>query len=611
MSLVINIDRNATDVEFLQSLRFGDEARAKLVKAAGEGDPLEFVARLRKRLPDLDAGSYLWPSRWSRAAFEETSRQRELFDVVAGLDRKRKSKAKAKAVTVADGRLAATKGRPSELYRWLQDAASTGPLGPVERLALVDLLLERGSELPDLELWATFRAVVEAEREGRVAEEEAALDGDRRFVAEAEWAFVLARTLPWLAEAAEWEYAAQLVFERQLLDNTETDGTPAAEMLRRLEFWLASFARIGRVANATGGIDLSEEAADRLRDLVSFGAGCLRADGRAPFATESATFGEVLRAAVEAVGLPKRSPERVLVEKIAGGGSDGTARRKRVTDDWPSTQSDWAAVAHLKSGWEPDADSLVVDHAGADVRIDLAILGHPLVTGTWGLDVRLDGEPVRFTEGWECVCWFADDEVDYVELQYDVEEGLRIERQLLLPRGDRFAVLLDNVAAGDGVRIEYESRLPLAEGREIRADVDTRECTIHTSLPAARAFPVGLPQDRVLSGNGSFAPEGRELRLQHNGINRLHAPLVLDWGPERIRSQADWRVLTVTEAGEILRPHLASGHRLRVGRHQLMTYRSLEKGQTARAVLGLHTPAESVIGRVEDSGEIDMLLLVN
>jgi hypothetical protein len=76
-------------------------------------------------------------------------------------------------------------------------------------------------------------------------------------------------------------------------------------------------------------------------------------------------------------------------------------------------------------------------------------------------------------------------------------------------------------------------------------------------------------------------------------------PLALDWHPDRSVAPADWCRLTVTEARRIVGPGEASGFRLRVGRRQVLLYRSLVAPGTSRAVLGLHTWHETVFSRVD------------
>ena len=55
----------------------------------------------------------------------------------------------------------------------------------------------------------------------------------------------------------------------------------------------------------------------------------------------------------------------------------------------------------------------------------------------------------------------------------------------------------------------------------------------------------------------------------------------------------------------------ASGHRLRIGDHQLLLYRSLREPELPRAVLGQHTLSETIIGRFDSNGDLTPIVTVN
>ena len=77
-----------------------------------------------------------------------------------------------------------------------------------------------------------------------------------------------------------------------------------------------------------------------------------------------------------------------------------------------------------------------------------------------------------------------------------------------------------------------------------------------------------------------------------------------------LRQEADWRTVTVSERGEIQKSDVASGHRLRIGAHQLLLYRSLQQPVLPRAVLGQHTSNETLIGQFDAAGDVTPILIV-
>ena len=208
------------------------------------------------------------------------------------------------------------------------------------------------------------------------------------------------------------------------------------------------------------------------------------------------------------------------------------------------------------------------------------------------------------------MCWFSDRDADYLELQSTTEDDIRIERQLLLSRREHFLVLADSISCESGAKLEYTSSLPLTEAVSAECDRMTREGILHADAMTVRLFPVGLAQDRVMSTNGGLTVENGPIQLQQTGIGGLHAPLVLDWHPDRQAEDADWNALTVTEDRQILTPDKAAGHRLRIGNHQLLIYRSLQATEESRAVLGQHMRHETLIGQFDTKGEMSPYVLV-
>jgi hypothetical protein len=179
----------------------------------------------------------------------------------------------------------------------------------------------------------------------------------------------------------------------------------------------------------------------------------------------------------------------------------------------------------------------------------------------------------------------------------------------LLTRADDLLFLADVVIADDEARIEYSSRLPLAPDVTATADTRTRSCSLATKSGSARAFPLGLPCERIAGAAGRFAASNGLLELRHSARGGLFAPIVVDWNPDRLRSTAVWRPLTVAQNGVILPARSAAGYRLQIGAAQWLVYRSLSRIPEPRTVLGHHTLYETVIGRFAH-GSVDPIVSV-
>lgn len=271
-----------------------------------------------------------------------------------------------------------------------------------------------------------------------------------------------------------------------------------------------------------------------------------------------------------------------------------------------SFHSESTREALLQSGTGNSADRVTIEYHQPGVEFQLATRGRSLLAGNFQSELFVEGTAVATKGDWRAVCWSSDDDGDYLELQLCVSDSVHIDRQFLLSRRGHFALFADAVVTAAPARIEYRLSLPVAGGIFVKTDEPTRECRVGT----ARVFPLGLPQDRVLSTPGNCSTKAGRLDLTQVAAGRgLYLPIVFDWHPRRRRAPADWRSLTVTEPGRVVSPDGAAGHRLRVGKEQLLIYRSLVGTREARAVLGQHTRYETVIGSI-DSGEMAPIVMV-
>jgi hypothetical protein len=266
----------------------------------------------------------------------------------------------------------------------------------------------------------------------------------------------------------------------------------------------------------------------------------------------------------------------------------------------------------MQSGPGKKADRMTIAYHAADVEFDLTVRGTALLSGTLECGLVLDGASQVLRGDWQSVCWYADDDGDYLELRHFVNESVWIDRQLLLSRHSHLAVMADAIVARGAARLEYRMSLPAAEGVDMNFNSTTRECRLTATGCRARVFPVALPQDPGCGTSGNFQERDGRLELTQVGTNGgLYVPLVLDWHPQRRAQGAEWRSLTVTETGEVVGPHRAAGHRLRLGRHQLLIYKSLDTPQDARAVLGYHTWYEAVVATFDAAGAVDPIVMVD
>lgn len=651
-----------SDEDFLKAILWERTAPQPLTHAARQGDAATFCRELQGHRFGLVGGgrkrsavkqAFEKQSLWSREAFEPTPRTDRLIrlwmefpgrpkrsrrKIGTGRSGERSLGPDIRRSTGtgngrADVRLRPTNGkRGNSLLEWLNAADS--PFSPLESLIVHEILLEAGHELPVEVCWllwrTALRAAIEFPRPSQpLRTDSATATADHRLVLDGELPWQFGLLFGSIQGAERLRRAGQRALRKQLIDRTDTDGTPEAGLLERLPLWLAPLARSAHWAQRFRTRLWDEASAERFRGLMRIIAPFCRPDRQLALSND---FGDgaagLLTTALRLAGWTSRSRPMRYLQDVSNGSfrNNGRKTSNRLSTDRPGghrprggrpvTQSDWARLACLRSAWSVDADTLLIAHHRDKPIIELVMLGQPLLQGVWDIEVTSDGKALRFEGDWSCTCWFSDHDADYLELQMNAGHGVQVDRQVLLSRTNHFALLADIVSGSAGRRIEYSSRLPVVDSVHVEPDTSTRECVLKArrqrpnGTRCARAFPLALPADRVMSTSGAFGPVGGVLELKQSAIGGLYAPVVIDWAPARRRSYADWRTLTVTEQRRVLKSDAASGHRLRIGKHQLLIYRSVIRSEEGRAVLGQHTANETVIGHFDADGEFDPIIEV-
>jgi hypothetical protein len=257
-------------------------------------------------------------------------------------------------------------------------------------------------------------------------------------------------------------------------------------------------------------------------------------------------------------------------------------------------------------------DRIQVSYQQRDSRFELAAGRHSLLAGTWHWELRVGDQPLDSSTEidsacWENNCWENNIDVSYAELQLDLPSGLQIERQILLARRDRFALLADVVKIPGNVDSFYRSRFPLSDQIRCVLATDTREIILYNGRRAvARALPISLPEWRRQPGGEFQALDGLTLTQPIAGRHG-HVALFIDLDPQRIKRQLTWRQLTVGESLQVVPREVAAGYRIQIGREQWLVYRSLAPSGN-RTVLGQNFSTEFVVARFRPNGIAEKIL---
>jgi hypothetical protein len=254
------------------------------------------------------------------------------------------------------------------------------------------------------------------------------------------------------------------------------------------------------------------------------------------------------------------------------------------------------------------------------------------------------------------VCWTSDAEGCYLELAVELAQGVSLNRQFYLPRGDEFFFAADTLCASQPGRLEYRTRLPLAPQAALTPADKTREVLVTAGAVQGRVFPLALGEWRSdrrggdlqvvddvrhaanghagnghagnghAGGNGQAGANGHA--DEHAGVTAscvtasaslaleltgravgtgLYAPWFIDLRTKRLSRPFTWRSLVVGQQRNIVPADTAVGYRVQCGKEQWLVYRSL--GPTAnRTVLGKNLLGDFLLARFKPLGATKTLI---
>jgi len=422
-----------------------------------------------------------------------------------------------------------------------------------------------------------------------------------------ELALALSYQFPEIEPCRKLARRARRALSAGLVDLLDGGGIPQGRYLGLLRPLMACWTRCRALGNTLSKDCWSAAAEAQYEWLVRVALRLTRHDGTEALSDGAGGWCPELSEAALGLG-GNEEDEAIAALLLPGRKKTRDARLGKLALPKASVHSEWACTSVLSPGWARSDPRLVAVYTDRSVRIELDCLRDVLWSGAWELEVCRDGEPAEPSSDWEEICWSSDEEGDYLELEITLGEGLRVQRQIFLARVDRFLFLADAVLGTRPARLEYRSRLPLAEGIAYQPARRTWEGVVVGRKPAAAVLPLALPEWRSDPRVDTLAATGGGLELCRSARgSALYCPLFFDLKPRRLTRPLTWRQLTVAQSLAIQPDDVAVGYRVQVGKQQWLIYRSLAPSAN-RTLLGHNLSNEMFIGRFERNGEIDPLV---
>jgi hypothetical protein len=424
----------------------------------------------------------------------------------------------------------------------------------------------------------------------------------------------LAYLFPEIAGCRALHATARATLSAGLLDLFDGEGLPHAKQFPQLRPLLGCWTRCRVMAHRMKRACWTEGAESQYRRLVYSTMRLTRRDGSQVFSRQPAAALDrhLLTMALHVGGnaTTRAVADPILAGKRASPGKGAPSGKKKgrraAGVSVPAIHSEWAAAAVLRRTESPSPPGLTVLFPDATCQTEFACGKDVLWSGAWEFDVQIDGAPARPSEDWRETCWLSDDDVDYLELEIQLDAGLRVQRHMLLARDDRVLLLADAVLGARPAALQYRGLLPLCDGIRFRQACENREGVLLGRKRRARVLPLALPEWQPANrqhGELRQTARGLELRQAIEGRS-LFAPLFLDLDRDRLSEPVTWRQLTVAESLRVQPADVAVGYRATVGKRHWLIYRALA-GVAIRTVLGHNLSTELLVARFSRAGEVE------
>ncbi|MCC7335089.1 MAG: hypothetical protein IT422_08330 [Pirellulaceae bacterium] len=272
-----------------------------------------------------------------------------------------------------------------------------------------------------------------------------------------------------------------------------------------------------------------------------------------------------------------------------------------------------AACVVMQSDWRKKGSRFALDFSDSEICIEaLTKKGTPVLAGEWTVQVELEQQAQLQLDEWGEVCWFSDEDVDYLELEAKFGQHARVQRQALFFRQDRMLLLADALLSDSSGQWSLSSRIPLAGDASFEPAQKTTEGVIVTAAGTrCLTLPLHLPEWRRQAPNGSLDVDEETLISHLRGSGeRLYTATLISLRGGHAKKPVTWRHLTVGEELRIVGADEALAFRIQIGKKQWVIYRSLAR-PVRRTALGMHTLSEFLAGRFDaDAGDFEPLLVV-
>ncbi len=396
--------------------------------------------------------------------------------------------------------------------------------------------------------------------------------------------------------------------QREWLDS---DGAIHASLVDRMIGFLACWTRCQMLAD---DLEIQPDEAAQLNWewFLRYSMRMCRADGS--MMLTSGQYAYSLELFKSAIKTSTDKDDKLIARQLLPGANANKKRTESFTEQ--GVFSEWAGLGVLQADWDPDSPriALAVHEDVCDIEVCRA---QSLVRIHRLPNVSINGKLLGVEQDaeWEEVFSHFDDDLNYVELELQLQDGVRLQRQLIHPADDDLFLIADSVFATVAERIDY--RLDLTLPPSVTAMQETENSEIYLQRQRKNKLtiesvmlPVGVSEWKQRGQPNCFDVLPTGVALQQSIVgSRLYAPLAIQLNSKKSLLPRTWRKLTVAEKLELQTDDVAVAYRIRIGDDQLVIYKSFDEPGN-RTFLGQNHSCDFFIGRLKPDGSVKELLSV-
>lgn len=392
----------------------------------------------------------------------------------------------------------------------------------------------------------------------------------------------------------------------------DNDGWPHAALVQEWPMILAGIARCARLLRKHK-LPVDESFQVLMESIPEKAVRLLRPDGTLMFGPPGANLLDASFRKRLVRMADDRDIARLFKRCLPPSTSKRKPGRESVGFPEPADRTEWGGVAVMQDAWHWGAPKLGMTYDGGTSLLEISNQV-TLCRGPFLPQIKVDRRKVELETDFAEICWHSDEEIDYLELEADLSDGSRLQRQLLLVRGDETAVWMDTVLADEPRDLELSIELPIDPDIELQPETETTEHYFRSRSDGryqALVVPLSMSEWKTDLRQNRFEYAGDSLAIKQvaRKSRAMTVAVAFDLSPSRSVRPRTWRQLTVAEHLQPVPSDVAVAFRWQFEFQQWLVYR-VQGRKGNRTFMGVNVTEDFYCGRFYSNGRAEHLLQI-